>query len=186
MIESLAQGPFAPQQPVTTLRAAGPAPPTPAESDNHKTPPQGTNLPKAGSVEPQPPIKPSNSSPNPSHAPEPKNSKVPAGDVRWSLSLDKQGKSSVDALFSADSPLTDLGTPQRSSPSPSICHPKKGNELVLHKSSTLPNSLGKRKRGSGVSKSRKKGTTTSNTSAKGKKTVRDDESDQSPVMVCSP
>lgn len=184
MVESLSQGPFAPQQPATSV--ADPTLPTPAQSENHKTPPQGTNSPEAGSIEPQPRVKPSNSLPKHSHPHKPKNPKVLVGDVRSSQRLNKQKKSIVDALFSADSPLTDLGTPLKRSPSPSICPPKKGNELVLHSSSTLTNSLGKRKRGSGVSKSQKKGAITSNTAAKAKKSVRDDESDQSPVMVCSP
>jgi hypothetical protein len=191
MIESLSQGPVAPQLPATP--AADPTLPTPAQSDNHKTPPEGTKSPDPGSIEPQPRIKPPSSTPKPNHAREPKNPKSLVGGVRWSQRLDKQGKSSVDALFSADSPLTDLGTPLgtplKSSPPPSICPPNTGNESVLHSSSTLTNSLGKRKRGSGVSKSRKKGAgagTSDTTTAKAKTIVRDDESDQSSVMVCSP
>lgn len=57
---------------------------------------------------------------------------------------------------------------------------------MLHRSSALNKSLGKRKRSSGVPKGRKKGTTTSKTAAKGKEIAQDDQGDQPPVMVCSP
>ena len=117
---------------------------------------------------------------------EPKIPEAPVGDVRWSLRLDKQEKSRLDALFSADSPLSELGPPLKTTPPPSNSPPKKGKEPAPHNTITISKTLGKRKRGSGVFKRRKKGPTTSKTAAKGKKVVLDDESDQPPVMVCGP
>jgi len=184
MIDSLSQGSFAPQQPVT--RAADPSLPSPAQSDSHKTPLKEMKPPEAVPIESKPLIKLSSPPSKPSHAREPETPKAPVGDVRWSLRLDKQGKSNIGALFSANSSLTDLGTPQKRSPPPSIRPSKKGKGLVHRSSSTLNRSLGKRKRGSGAPKSRKKGTTISKTAAKGKEVVQYDESDQPPVMVRSP
>ena len=185
MIMRLSQGPVAPEPP--TMQAADPRPPTPAQSDDHKTPPKELKSPEQAHIEPQPHIKQASSPPKPSQAREPKIPEAPIRDVRWSLRLDEQQKSSIDALFSADSPLTDMGSPLKSPPPRSSSPKKKGNEMVLRSSAALTNSLGKRKRGGGVSKRRKKAaTTTSNTAAKGKGIVQCDESDQPPVMVCSP
>ncbi len=189
MIKRLSQGPFSPQQPATLTADPSPpdpSPPTPAQSDNHKTPPKGTKLPESAPIEPQPPIKQSSSPPKPSPAREPKIPEAPVGDVRWSLHLDKQEKSRIDALFSADSPLSDLSSPLKNTPPPSYSPPKKGKESALHSSSIITKTLGKRKRGGRVSKRRKKGPTTSNIAAKGEMIVLDDETDQPPVMVCGP
>jgi len=183
MIERLSQYSFAPSQPAT--RAAEPTPPTPAQSDNHRTPPNAAKSPEAVPIEPAPRIEPSNPPPKPSQAREPKTPKAPVGDVRWSPLLEKRGKSDIAALFSADSPLTEPDSLPMRSPSPAASPSKKGKETVLHSSSALNRSLGKRKRNSEVPKSRKKGTTASNPTAKGKEIVRDDESNQLPVMVCS-
>ena len=183
MIMRIPQGPFAPEQLAT--RAADPRPPTPAQSDDHKTPPEEINSSVPAPIEPHPRIEQASSPPKPSQARELKNPQAPIGDVRWSLRLDKQQKSSIDALFSADSPLTDVGSPVKSPPPPSSSLTKKGKESVLRSSATLTNSPGKRKRGVGVFKRRKKATTTSNTTVKGKEIIQHDEGHQPPVMVCS-
>lgn len=182
MVGKLSQRSFAPLQPAIQL--ADPTLPTP-QSDNHRTPPIGTKSPEAVSIESVPRIKPPNSPPKPSQARELKTPKAPAGHVRWSSRLEKKGKSDIDALFSGDSPLTELGSPQKTLPSPSASPSNKGKELVLYKSRAPNKSLGKRKRNSGVPKSRKKATTAPKAAAKGKEIVRADEGDQPPGMVCS-